>query len=108
MRPLALDELATKLDALGGFEARPQVAVAVSGGPDSLALILLAERWARQRGGQAWALTVDHGLRPESAEEARTVAGWLANSAIPHDILVWTGDKPTSGIQEAAREARYR
>jgi tRNA(Ile)-lysidine synthase len=106
--PLRLDELAASLDALGGFEARPLIAVAVSGGPDSMALILLAERWARQRGGQAWALTVDHGLRPESAEEARTVADWLACRAIPHEILVWAGDKPTSGIQEAARDARYR
>jgi tRNA(Ile)-lysidine synthase len=101
-------ELAASLDALGGFEARPVIAVAVSGGPDSLALILLAERWAGQRGGQAWALTVDHGLRPESGEEARTVAGWLALRSVPHEILVWAGDKPTSGIQERAREARYR
>ncbi len=106
--PLTLAELAALLDALGGFEARPAIAVAVSGGPDSLALILLAQRWARQRGGKTCALTVDHGLRPESAEEARTVAGWLASRAIPHEILVWAGDKPTSGIQEAAREARYR
>src|SRR6266849_7601048 len=106
--PLTTAELAAVLDALGGFEARPAIAVAVSGGPDSLALILLAQRWARQRGGEAWALTVDHGLRPESAEEARIVAGWLASRAIPHEILVWAGDKPTTGLQEAAREARYR
>ncbi len=107
-RPLRLDELAASLEALGGFEAQPLVAVAVSGGPDSLALVLLAQHWAQQRGGRAWALTVDHRLRPESAEEARTVAGWLACRAIPHEILVWAGDKPTSGIQEAARDARYR
>ncbi len=106
--PLTPEELTASLDAIGGFEARPVIAVAVSGGPDSLALVLLAQRWARQRGGRAWALTVDHGLRPESAEEAGTVAGWLAARAIPHEILVWAGDKPTSGIQEAARDARYR
>jgi len=104
---LTLDELAARLDAIGGFEARPLIAVAVSGGPDSLALVLLADSWARRRGGEARALTVDHGLRPESAEEARTVAGWLAARAIPHQILIWAGDKPASGIQEAAREARY-
>jgi len=106
--PLTLPELAEQLDTIGGFEARPLVAVAVSGGPDSMALTLLAERWARQRGGQVWGLVVDHGLRPESAEEARTVAGWLAARAIPHEILRWTGAKPTSGLQEAARDARYR
>jgi tRNA(Ile)-lysidine synthase len=106
--PLTLAELAASLAAIGGFEARPRIAVGVSGGPDSLALILLADRWARERDGEAWALIVDHGLRPESAAEAQTVAGWLAARAIPHEILVWEGDKPTSGIQAAARETRYR
>jgi tRNA(Ile)-lysidine synthase len=106
--PLTVAELAALLDRIGGFEARPPVAVAVSGGPDSLALMLLADRWARRRGGVAWGLIVDHGLRRESAAEARTVAGWLAARGIPHVILAWTGDKPASGIQEAAREARYR
>jgi tRNA(Ile)-lysidine synthase len=106
--PLMDDEFAVLMAAVGGFESRPLVAVGTSGGPDSLALMLLANRWARQRGGQAWGLTVDHGLRSESAAEAGTVAGWLAARAIPHEILVWEGEKPTSGIQEAAREARYR
>jgi tRNA(Ile)-lysidine synthase len=106
--PLTLGELADALDQIGGFEARPLVAVAVSGGPDSLALAILADGWARQRGGQVWALTVDHRLRPESAAEAQIVAGWLAARAIPHEILVWSDPKPASGIQEAARAARYR
>jgi tRNA(Ile)-lysidine synthase len=106
--PLTMAEFAAAVDAIGGFEARPVVAVAVSGGPDSLALMLLADCWARRRGGRAWGLTVDHGLRPESAAEARLVAGWLDARAIGHAILVWEGDKPASGIQEAAREARYR
>ena len=106
--PLTWPELARILDGIGGFEVRPLVAVAVSGGPDSMALTLLVERWARQRAGQVWGLTVDHGLRCESAEEARTVAAWLAARGIPHEILPWTGPKPASGVQEAAREARYR
>jgi tRNA(Ile)-lysidine synthase len=106
--PLTLAELAAAFDAIGGFEPRPAIAVAVSGGPDSLGLMLLADRWARQRGGQAWGLTVDHGLRPESAAEACSVAGWLAARGIPHDILTWIGDKPARGIQQAAREERYR
>jgi tRNA(Ile)-lysidine synthase len=106
--PLTLPEFAASLAAIGGFETRPRVAVAVSGGPDSMALLLLADRWARQQGGAAWGLTVDHGLRPESADEARRVASWLAARAIPHAILCWSGPKPASGLQEAAREARYR
>jgi tRNA(Ile)-lysidine synthase len=101
-------EFSALLTAAGGFEARPLVAVAVSGGPDSMALMLLADRWARQRDGQAWGVTVDHRLRPESAAEARIVAAWLAAREIPHRILLWEGEKPASGIQEAARDARYR
>jgi tRNA(Ile)-lysidine synthase len=49
--PLSLPEFAASLAAIGGFEAQPALAVAVSGGPDSMALMLLAEGWARQRGG---------------------------------------------------------
>lgn len=106
--PLNLSELAASLAAIGGFEAQPHIAVAVSGGPDSMALLLLAERWARQQGGSATALIVDHGLRPESAAEAATVALWLDRRGIARDILRWDGCKPRSGIQEAARDARYR
>jgi tRNA(Ile)-lysidine synthase len=106
--PLTLAELGRALAAIGGFEPHPFVAVAVSGGPDSLALTLLADRWARRRGGRVAALIVDHGLRPESAAEAHTVAGWLAARGIAHEVLVWAGDKPATGIQEAARAARYR
>ena len=104
---LSHDEFAAALERIGGFEARPLAAVAVSGGPDSMALALLAHEWARRSGGEAWALTVDHRLRPESADEVRTVAGWLAARGMPHEILTWAGDKPKTGVQEAAREARY-
>ena len=106
--PLTLAELTAALDRIGGFERQPLVAVAVSGGPDSIALALLADRWAREHGGAIRALTVDHGLRPESAAEAREVATWLDARGIAHETLVWAGDKPRSGVQEAAREARYR
>jgi len=106
--PVTLDELAAALSVIGGFETRPFVAVATSGGPDSLALAILADRWARAKGGVAWAVTVDHGLRAESAVEARQVGVWLARRGIPHAILAWEGDKPATGLQAVAREARYR
>jgi tRNA(Ile)-lysidine synthase len=95
------------MTALGPFERRPRLAVAVSGGPDSLALCLLADRWAQARGGAIAGLIVDHGLRLESASEARQVAAWLSARRIPHHILSWRGAKPTAGIQAAARAARY-
>jgi tRNA(Ile)-lysidine synthase len=105
--PLTVAEFDRALTAIGGFEPHPLIAIAVSGGPDSLALAILADRWSRMRGGAAWGLIVDHGLRPESGAEAETVAGWLAARGIPHAVLAWRGAKPATGIQEAARAARY-
>ncbi len=93
---------------LGPFEARPRLAAAISGGPDSLALGLLADGWARRQGGAVVGLIVDHGLRPESASEARQTGAWLTARRIPWQILTWSGAKPTAGIQAAARTARYR
>ncbi|MFN0191883.1 MAG: tRNA lysidine(34) synthetase TilS [Aestuariivirga sp.] len=81
------------------------VAVAVSGGSDSVALLSAV---ARLRGSRITALTVDHGLRPESADEARQVSKWSAAMGVAHVTLVWKGGKPRTGIQAAAREARYR
>jgi len=84
-----------------------QFAIAVSGGADSMALCLLADLWAKAQGRQVIALTVDHGLRDKAAAEAQTVADWLAAHGISHHVLPWQGDKPATGIQAAAREARY-
>ena len=89
------------------FERKPLLAVAVSGGGDSMALCLLADAWARRRGGSVVALTVDHGLRPESGAEGETVGGWMATRGIDHHVLSWRGSKPRSAIQATARAARY-
>lgn len=106
--PLGDGEFARRLDPLGPFEARPRFAIAVSGGPDSLALCLLARRWAEARGGSVLALTVDHGLRPEAADEAVWVGGWMNLRGVPHQTLRWTGAKPAAAFQARARDARYR
>jgi tRNA(Ile)-lysidine synthase len=95
------------MQAFAPFEPRPLIAVAVSGGPDSMALLLLLDRWAQTEGGSVIGLTVEHGLRPESAAEAYRVGQWLAARGIEHETLPWDGDKPTSGVQAAARAARY-
>lgn len=73
-----------------------------------MALILLLSDWVRARGGRLLALTVDHGLRRESADEAAQVAAWMAARGIDHKTLSWQGAKPTSGIQAGARAARLR
>jgi tRNA(Ile)-lysidine synthase len=93
---------------LGPFETAPALAVAVSGGADSVALVLLADRWAGKRGGFVVALTVDHGLRSESSAEALAVGEFLAGRGIAHRVLNWIGDKPRADVQAAARRARYR
>lgn len=93
------------------FEPTPRAAVAVSGGADSMALCLLADRWARAQGGSILALTVDHRLRPGSAREAETVADWLGRRRVDHRVLPWCEGRDGIGagsLQAAARAARYR
>ncbi len=107
--PIGAAEFARLMAGLGPFERRPRIAVAVSGGADSMSLILLCHRWASARGGEAIALSVDHRLRPESAAEVNEVRRWLAAHAIPHHRLVWRhpGGRPASALQAEARSARY-
>ena len=81
------------------------VLLAVSGGPDSMALLGLAR--TLQGRLPLSAATVDHALRASSADEAALVASQAASFGLPHRTLLWTGRKPVSGLQEAAREARY-
>src|SRR5271155_5552381 len=73
------------------------------------ALLLMAAEWAKRRGKtRIEAATVDHGLQPESADEAKAVAALCARLGVGHRILQWKGVKPTSRLQERARDARYR
>ena len=83
--------------------------LAVSGGPDSTALLAMAVEWARRaaKAPRLAAATVDHGLRNESADEAAAVGALCARLGVPHRVLVWSGDKPKTRIQERARAARY-
>ena len=96
------------IEPLGPFEPRPAVAAAVSGGPDSLALALLAAPWVAGRGGTLTALVLDHRLSDGSAAAAKRAGEWLAERGIASVQLRWEGPRPRSGVQAAAREARYR
>jgi tRNA(Ile)-lysidine synthase len=84
--------------------------LAVSGGPDSTALLLLAARWRKtlKRGPKLVAITVDHGLRPEARREALAVKRLARSLGVEHRTLRWQGRKPSAGLQEAARLERYR
>ena len=101
---------ATALFAPLALHETPVFVLAVSGGPDSTALMWLAARWrdSLRDPPRLVAVTVDHGLRPESAREARDVKRLAAKLDIEHHTLRWTGRKPKTAIQEAARNARYR
>ena len=106
--PVGDAEFAAFMAALGPFEAEPRLAVAVSGGSDSIALAVLADRWCRAYGSSVLALTVDHGLREDAAAEAAEAGRILAGAGVAQHVLRWEGPKPSAGIQAAARAARYR
>jgi tRNA(Ile)-lysidine synthase len=104
--PVSSPQAAQLLNPLRSFR---HVALAVSGGGDSMALMWLAARWAGETDDppQLTVLTVDHGLRPNSAEEARWVVSRRNTSVLPAVVLEWRGDKPVTGVQARARQARY-
>ncbi len=93
------------------FSVFPQEAsllLAVSGGPDSLAMMQLAVMAiGRGAGFELSAATVDHGLRSQSAAEAESVAASAMRLGVPHQTLIWEGEKPKTRLQEMARNARY-
>src|SRR4051794_10915035 len=92
------------------WKAAPAIVLAVSGGPDSVAMMWLAARWRRAmpRGPRLVAVTVHHGLRPEAGREARDVKHLAKSLDLPHRTLRWSGAKPKTGVPSAARDARYR
>lgn len=97
-----------------GLEHLRGLILAVSGGPDSTALLVLMARWAkglkkrRRPPPKLYAVTIDHGLRPQAAREAAAVRRLARRLGVAHRAVRWRGKKPKSGLQEAARIARYR
>jgi tRNA(Ile)-lysidine synthase len=91
------------------WKVAPAIVLAVSGGPDSTALMWLAARWRRAlaRGPRLIAVTIDHGLRAEAAREAREVKRLARTLDLPHRTLRWTGAKPKTGLPATARAVRY-
>jgi tRNA(Ile)-lysidine synthase len=100
------EEASALFDGLAGLRG---LLLAVSGGSDSTALLVIAARWAkkRKRAPKLLAVTVDHGLRPEARREAAMVKRLARRLGVPHRTLRWRGRKPKTGLQEAARIARY-
>ncbi len=95
---------------LSSFHQPARLLVAVSGGSDSKGVLLALTRAIEATGDAGLSIcacTVDHGLRPGSADEARAMAAFCASLGVPHVIKRWEGEKPASGIQAAARQERY-
>jgi tRNA(Ile)-lysidine synthase len=90
-----------------GFTPPQALAVAVSGGADSMALTWLASRWAQANAMPFYAITVDHKLRPDSTAEAHHVHAWLQGQGIHHTVLTWDHTGVCNRLQEKARQARY-
>ena len=97
-------------DLLDRFSSYPALVLAVSGGPDSFGMLAAFARWrAGARGSPVLHVaTIDHGLRPEAAGECTAVVAAAERLGIAAAKLDWLGDKPAAGLQEAARQARYR
>ena len=101
------DQLA-ELTAFSSLAPHRSLLLCVSGGPDSVALMILAQQWVQNRQHDIHVATVNHGLRADSLQEAQTVATWAQKLGFKHHLLNWHGTKPISRIQERAREARYQ
>ncbi|MFD1344410.1 tRNA lysidine(34) synthetase TilS [Litorisediminicola beolgyonensis] len=98
---------AAEMGVLLGPDFPSDIALAVSGGGDSMAMLTLAHNWTRVWGLRLHVVTIDHGLRQESAEEARFVGQECAALGHPHSILRWRWDG-RGNLMAAAREARLR
>lgn len=106
VNPLTFDQFDNIMKSLDIGDCK-KIAVAVSGGGDSMALSLLLNDWCAAEKRKLVALTVDHGLRSSSANEAKLVHDWMQERQIDHIILNWDGKKPDNDIQNEARKARY-
>ncbi|MGH1418724.1 MAG: tRNA lysidine(34) synthetase TilS [Hyphomicrobiaceae bacterium] len=109
IEPAMLSDLFSPLKAFDGL------VIAVSGGADSMALLHLLAQWRAQLFTQERApapvfvvATVDHGMRPEAKDEALFVAQCAMALGLDHETVEWSEEKPTSGLQDGARVARYR
>lgn len=84
-----------------------KIALAVSGGPDSMAMLCLINNWAKTFKKEIIAITVNHNLRPEAQEECKYVADFCSKNQIKHIRLEWIHEKISSNVHDQARKARY-
>jgi len=102
------EQFSRSIEDLLTIRSSNKIAVAVSGGADSMCLTLLMAEWAKSKDLKTIALTVDHLLRPESTAEAEKVNYWMQQHGIEHYTLSWKKKAPPANLQDAARQARYK
>jgi len=106
---ITLFDFEKSLHECGDISYHTSLAVAVSGGPDSMALLWFLMAYTKDKNLSLNVYTVDHGLRPESASEAQMVEDFLKGQPyVHHKILKWDGNKPSTRLLEEARKVRYR
>lgn len=103
--PSLQDRFNARMGHLLGPDFPSDIGLSVSGGGDSMAMLYLTQNWTRSYGVRLWVVTIDHGLRPEAADEARLVAGESRQLGWPHATLRWSWDGK-GNLMETAREAR--
>ena len=109
VNPVSQEQFDNYMEGIGlcGLRNRP-IAIAVSGGADSMALTHLLHQWLGVEGrDNVHILTVDHGLRPESADEVKMVQKFAKDSGVKCRTFKWLAEKSEKSIQERARQARY-
>ena len=108
MKQLYYTKFKNALNNFFPFEQNPKIAIAVSGGRDSLTLMLLCKLWLEEISGSLVALTIDHKLRKDSGLEAEYVKSLCKENNIEHHTLEWIHSTVESNMQEKARKARYK
>ena len=106
-KPIFLEEFSRVLEKIAYFENNPHVAVSLSGGADSLALMCLLNQWVSLKSGKLIALIVDHQIRKGSGDECKYVKKIANSKKIDCRILTWSETKPKSRLMELARKKRY-
>ncbi len=105
--PISNQQFSNIMNAIQ-LKAESRLCIAVSGGADSMCLLMLAQRWCQENNHSLIAVTVNHGLRKEAKDEAASVKNWCKQLQCEHYTLDWKGKKPSSNIQSQAREIRYQ
>ncbi len=105
---ISFSEFGKIFSNFGPFESNPEIAVGVSGGADSLLLVLLLQQWVLKKNGKLTALIVNHNLRSGSMAEIKILKGWLRKYKINYKVFHWVGKKPKTRIQEIARSVRLK